>query len=222
MDGSNDGDSVSLSASRIERLVSVIAMASTLSVEQAMEMLGTITPDSFGVVEEGFIMYLAELRDAQAATAAATLQLTQSKLEIEQKLQMIEQQRSEIEELSAPIIDLWDDVLAVPLVGHVDTERTARITEALLHRVVASRTRWVIIDLTGVSDVDETTAGSLVQLTAGAELIGARCIVTGIRPAIVEALLTFGAPLGRLNPCRTLQEGLRHCLAALRASGRGR
>lgn len=223
VEGAEDGGCVSISATRIERLVSVIAMASTLSVEQAIEMLGTTTtPDSFGVVEEGFIMYLAELRDAHAATAAAVEQLTHSKLEIEQKLALIEQQRSEIEELSAPIIDLWDEVLAVPLVGRVDTERTARITEALLHRVVASRTRWVIIDLTGVSDVDETTAGSLVHLATATRLIGARCIVTGIRPGIVEALLAFGAPTEHLHPQRTLREGLEHCLAALHAEARAR
>lgn len=212
----DDGERVSISAARIERLVSMIAMASTISVEQAMEMFRSTHHDSFGIVEEGFIMFLTELHEARAATAEVFDQLTRSKAEIEQKLQTIEEQRSEIEELSAPIIDLWDGVLALPLVGRVDAERAARITEALLHRVVASRTRWVIVDLTGVGDVDETMADSLVRLTAAAELIGSRCIVTGIRPAIVESLLAVRELSGRLHPQRTLQEGLRYCLGQLR------
>lgn len=213
-----DSERISISAARIERLISAIAIASTVSIEQALALLGETEQDSFGVVEEGFGMFLAELRDAKVATATAVDQLTRSKQDIEQKLRTIEDQRGEIEELSAPIIDLWDGVLALPLVGRVDNDRTVRITEALLERVVATRTRWVIIDLTGVSGVDESTAASLVRLTTAAELIGAQCIVTGIRPAIVEALMAYGAPTGRLHPQRTLQEGLQHCLAALRAT----
>lgn len=216
-DAAEDGELVTISAARVERLISVIAIASTVSVEKALEMLQGAVQDAFGIVEEGFGMFLSELRDAKAETAAAVEQLTRSKLEIEQKLQTIEQQRGEIEELSAPLIDLWDGVLALPLVGRVDNDRTLRITEALLHRVVAARTRWVIVDLTGVSDVDETTATSLVSMTTAAELIGARCIVTGIRPGIVEALLATGASTNRLHPQRTLQEGLLHCLSALRS-----
>lgn len=218
----DDGERVSISAARIERLVSVIAMASAISVDQAMAMLDAASPDAFGLVEEGLRLFLHELRDAKRSTAEAVEQLLQSKAEIEQKLQTIEQQRGEIEELSAPIIDLWTGILALPLIGRVDAARTARITEALLHRVVETRARWVIVDLTGVAFVDESTAGSLVQLATAAKLIGARCIVTGIRPAIVDALLAFGAPTEHLHPQRTLQEGLEHCLAALHAEGRGR
>lgn len=218
----DDGERASISAARIERLVSVIAIASSVSVDQALEMLPAASPDSFGLVEEGFRLFLNELRDAKLSTATAVELLVQSKAEIEQKLQTIEQQRSEIEELSAPIISLWTGVLALPLIGRVDTARTVRITEALLHRVVEARARWVIVDLTGVGFVDETTAGSLVQLATGTRLIGAQCIVTGIRPGIVEALLAFGAPTEHLHPQRTLREGLEHCLAALHAEARAR
>jgi rsbT co-antagonist protein RsbR len=215
--GAESDEYVSISAARIERLITVIAMASTVSVERAIEMLDAPVQDSFGVVEEGFGVFLAELRDAKIETAEAVEQLTRSKEDVEQKLLTIEQQRGEIEELSAPIIDLWDGILALPLIGRIDADRTARITEALLHRVVASRTRWVIIDLTGVGEVDATTASSLIGLTTAAELIGSQCILTGIRPTIVDALLASGDLTARLQPRRTLQEGLRHCLAALRA-----
>lgn len=218
----DSGEVITIAAARIERLISVIAMASTVDVDQAMALLNVDIPDALGVVEEGFVMFLAELRDARRATEEVVEQLTRSKQEIEQKLRTIEQQRGEIEELSAPIIDLWEGILALPLVGQVDVDRITRITEALLHRVVATRTRWVIIDLTGVGGVDETTAGSLIQLTAAAELIGARCIMTGIRPSIVDALLAFGSPTGRLQPRRTLQEGLRYCVAADEARARAR
>jgi rsbT co-antagonist protein RsbR len=218
----DEGESVSITAARVERLVSVIAMASTVSVEQALEMLEHPTDDLFGVVEEGFRMFLAELRDAKQAAAEALEQLTRSKQEVEQKLQTIERQRGEIEELSAPIIDLWDGVLALPLIGRVDTERAARISEALLQRVVTARARWVIIDLTGVSVVDESTADGLVRLTGGAELLGAECIVTGIGPGIAEALLAYGATTERLHPRRTLREGLQHCFARLQHDARRR
>jgi rsbT co-antagonist protein RsbR len=212
-----DDDRVTIGAERLERLVTAITLASADCVDEALAMLEGDAPDVFGYVEEGFRQFLHGLRTARRSAAAAIEQLERSRLEVEQKLRTIEQQRDEIAELSAPIIDLWDGVLALPLVGRVDAGRAARITEALLERVVAARARWVIVDHTGVDVIDESTAGGLVRLTDAAELLGAACIVTGIRPGVVEAMLAFGTSIARLRPQRTLRDGLERCLAARRA-----
>jgi rsbT co-antagonist protein RsbR len=212
-----DDDHVTIAAERLERLVTAITLASADCVDEALDMLADDAPDVFGYVEEGFRQFLHGLRTARRETAAAIEQLEQSRLEVERKLRTIEQQRDEIAELSVPIIDLWEGVLALPLVGRVDAERAARITEALLARVVAARARWVIVDLTGVDLVDAITAGGLVRLTDATELLGAACIVTGIQPGVVESMLALGIPLARLRPQRTLRDGLERCLAARRA-----
>lgn len=213
----DDDDRVTIVAERLERLVSAITLASADCVDEALAVLDDDVPDVFGYVEDGFRQFLHGLRAARRRAAAALEQLERSRLEVEQKLRTIEQQRDEIAGLSAPIVDLWDGVLALPLVGRVDAGRAARITEALLARVVAARARWVIVDLTGVDAVDELTAAGLVRLTDATELLGAACIVTGIRPGVVESMLAFGAPVARLRPQRTLRDGLERCLAARRA-----
>lgn len=210
---------VSISSERIERLVSVVALASTVSVDEALALLGPQVQDRFGVVEEAMRLFLNELHEARRAATEALAEATRAKEELEEKLRTIEHQRGQIEELSAPVIDVWQGVLALPLVGRIDAERAARIAEALLERVAQVRARWVIIDLTGVAEVDEATAASLVRVAEAVELIGARCMLTGIRPVIVESLLEFGDLTRRLQPRRTLQEGLQYCLTAMRSRG---
>jgi rsbT co-antagonist protein RsbR len=130
----------------------------------------------------------------------------------EAKTQLIERLRYSVAELSNPILEVWDDVLAMPIIGVVDSRRTADMVQRLLAEVARTQANFVIVDLTGVEIVDTKTADHLTKLMRKVELVGARCVLTGIRPAVAETLVDIGIDFGRLNTLRNLKHGLREAL----------
>jgi rsbT co-antagonist protein RsbR len=130
-------------------------------------------------------------------------------IELEEKLMIIEEQRSAIRALSAPIIQVWDRVLALPVVGTLDEERAAEITGRLLDAVVVHRAKYAILDLTGVETVDEGTAHHLVKIIRAIHLLGTKSIVTGIRPAMAQTLVALGAGFGGARTVSNLREAIK-------------
>ncbi|MDI1475949.1 STAS domain-containing protein [Polyangium sp. y55x31] len=145
--------------------------------------------------------------------AIRALEITQR--ELMEKIATIERQRSALREMSVPIIEVWDDVLTLPVVGIIDSQRAADMTERLLGRIGERRTRGVIIDLTGVDVVDTMTAAHLVKLSQAASLLGTFCVLTGIGPQIAQTLTLMGVDLGGLTTARSLRDGLRICVTRL-------
>jgi len=109
--------------------------------------------------------------------------------------EVIRRQQEELLELSTPVIQLWDSILAVPLIGTLDSMRTQTVMESLLERIVASRAEVAIIDITGVPVVDTLVAQHLVKTVAAARLMGADCIISGIRPQIAQTIVHLGLEL---------------------------
>ena len=136
--------------------------------------------------------------------------------ELEEKLAIIEQQQSAIRELSTPILEVWDDVLALPIVGVVDTRRSMEIMNTLLSAIVSTQSKCVIIDVTGVEIVDTKTADYLLKVVHAAQLLGARCVLTGINPAVAQTLVEIGADLSAVTTLRNLKAGLFDCIKYLR------
>ena len=130
-------------------------------------------------------------------------------LELEEKLAIIQEQRSAIRALSAPIIKVWDRVLALPVVGTLDEERAADITNRLLDAVVEHKAKYAILDLTGVETVDEGTAKHLVKIIRAIQLLGTKSIVTGIRPAMAQTLSTLGAGFSGARTVSNLKEAIK-------------
>lgn len=197
---------------RLERLLEVIALASLGDFDDALALFEAPREDTYGILSEGLRIFIAELRDAQTARAEAMSELQQAKLEIEQKLKLIEDQRAEIRALSSPVLDLWDGVLAVPLVGRVDEAAMSEVTERVLARVVARRARRVLIDLTGIEAIDAGTADHLDRLARAIRLVGGDCLFTGIGAAAAASLVEYGAT-GAIRSVASLREGLRVTLA---------
>lgn len=218
MSGENGSGTVAISEQRLERVIEAVALASTGAFDEATTRIENVEQDAFGVIEEALRVFLIELRVAKQQGEQAMSGLEAAKLELEQKLRTIELQQDAIKELSAPIIDMWDDILTLPLVGLIDTQRAVDMTDKLLHRVVETRARWVLVDLTGVTVMDSMTADHLIKLAKAVKLIGCRCVLTGIGPNIARTLVALGVALDDLTPMRSLKEGLRYCLAA-RAEG---
>lgn len=142
-----------------------------------------------------------------------------AKNELERAKEYIRQQQSTIAELSTPVIEIWDDILVLPVVGVVDTMRSVEIMNNLLQSIVASQARCVIVDITGVDVVDTKTADHLLKVVRAARLLGTRCVLTGLNPAVAQTLVEIGADLTEVLTLRNLKAGLKDCILYLR-SGR--
>jgi rsbT co-antagonist protein RsbR len=131
--------------------------------------------------------------------------------ELNRTVNLVEQQRQQILTLSAPILDVGEQTLAVPLIGSLSTERIGEIALRLLAAVQSQRRRFVILDLTGCSELDPGGAMSLSRLNQAIELLGSRAIITGVHPALAQALLQAELGLSQLRSLRTLRDGIDYC-----------
>lgn len=139
--------------------------------------------------------------------------------ELRNKLEVIQRQAEDIQAMATPILQVWSHVLAVPVVGHLDSARAGRLMEALLGAIVARRARVAILDLTGAEGVDTVALDHLQQLSRAIGLLGARCLVSGMSPRTAEVAATLGVDLKSLTSHATLESALQE---ALRGMSRGR
>jgi rsbT co-antagonist protein RsbR len=109
--------------------------------------------------------------------------------------QIISRQQQELLELSTPVVKLWKNILALPLIGTLDSERTQIVMESLLQKIVDTGAAIAIIDITGVPMVDTLVAQHLLKTIAAARLMGADCIISGIRPQIAQTIVHLGVNL---------------------------
>lgn len=206
---------------RIDQMVEVLSYASVGSFKEALERATVSEHDNFGMLEEALRLVISELFDARERTDQAMRALEHSKTELEEKLNTIENQRLAIQDLSTPILDIWSDVVTLPIIGAIDTRRAVEMTERLLRRVVESGARCVIIDLTGVEVVDSMTADHLVKMTKATRLLGCFCVITGIGPEIARTLVELDLSLGGMKTLRNLKSGLEACFAYLASEDEG-
>lgn len=129
--------------------------------------------------------------------------------------ELIERQQRALRQLGTPIIEVWERVLALPIIGAVDDVRAGEIMETLLASIVRVRARFAILDLTGVGEIDASTAGHLVALVRAIRLLGAEGILTGLSPLVADALVHLGVELAGLTVRASLREALRHCIPRL-------
>ena len=129
---------------------------------------------------------------------------------------MIGRQQQELLELSTPVVELWDGILALPLIGTLDSARTQIVMENLLERIVTSGAEIAIIDITGVPTVDTLVAQHLIKTISAARLMGADCILSGIRPQIAQTIVHLGLELNVVSKA-TMADALG---LALRRTGR--
>jgi rsbT co-antagonist protein RsbR len=136
--------------------------------------------------------------------------------ELRARLSLIEQQRKVIRDLSTPIIEVWDRVLTLPMMGVVDSARTAELMDNLLEVVVSKRARYAILDLTGVEAVDTNTASYLINLVRAIRLLGAEGVITGIRPSVAETMVMLGLDLSGIATEGNLRAALKLCMRRMR------
>jgi rsbT co-antagonist protein RsbR len=118
--------------------------------------------------------------------------------------EIIMSQQREMLDLSTPVVELWEGILALPLIGTLDSERTQVVMENLLQQIVSTGAAIAIIDITGVPTVDTLVAQHLLKTVAAARLMGADCIISGIRPQIAQTIVHLGVELGQVTTKATL------------------
>jgi rsbT co-antagonist protein RsbR len=126
--------------------------------------------------------------------------------------QVIARQQQELLELSTPVVKLWDGILALPMIGTLDSARTQVVMESLLQRIVETGAEIAIIDITGVPTVDTLTAQHLIKTVTAARLMGADCIISGIRPQIAQTIVHLGVDLSTVITKATLADAFRRAL----------
>jgi rsbT co-antagonist protein RsbR len=136
--------------------------------------------------------------------------------ELRANLELIERQDMVIRALSTPIIEVWDRVLLLPLLGVVDSGRTAEVMADLLAEMVRTKARFAILDLTGLEVIDSGTAGHLLRLIEAVRLLGAEGIITGIRPGVAQTMVSLGLELKSVMTLATLRDGLHRCIRLMR------
>ncbi|WP_116083396.1 STAS domain-containing protein [Tropicimonas sp. IMCC34011] len=131
---------------------------------------------------------------------------------IAEREQIIERQREEMMELSTPVVELWDRVLTLPLIGTLDSARSQEVMENLLETILQRQAEVVIVDITGVSTVDTQVAQHLLRAAAAVRLMGAECIISGISPMIAQTMVQLGIDVGTVSTRSSIRTALADAL----------
>jgi rsbT co-antagonist protein RsbR len=150
----------------------------------------------------------ASLNELIAAFGSEQEQSRAFRRELEDKLLIVEKQRAAIRELSTPIIELWEGVLCLPVVGIMDTARSTEMTNALLQAIIEKKTRFAIIDITGIEVMDTGTVDHFMRMAKSIRLLGADCALTGISPLIAQTVVQMGIELDEITTERSLRDAL--------------
>jgi PAS domain S-box-containing protein len=132
-----------------------------------------------------------------------------------QAMQQLRRQRDEILELSTPVIEVWESVLALPIIGTLDSGRAAQLTESLLAKIAERNAEVIILDISGVPTIDSVVAHHLLRTVQAAAMMGATSIMSGVRPETAQAMVHLGISLGALRSRSTLRDALQLALHIL-------
>lgn len=198
---------------RLEDLIQALAYAAIDDFDSCMLLMrGDTAGDEFASLEKAFTDFLSKLVRAKADLNDTLLRAEDANRELEAKLETIERQQAAIRELSTPIIEVWAGVLCLPVVGIVDSQRSAEMTEMLLEMIVAKQARTAIVDITGIDAMDTKTADHFIKMAKAVRLLGAECILSGINPGIAQTLTHIGVDLTGIRTLRNLRDALQFFL----------
>ncbi|MFF0782947.1 STAS domain-containing protein [Streptomyces sp. NPDC003720] len=169
----------------------------------AAELLRGESPDPSG----------EDARELALTVLMGTLRLVIMETTVNAGEELIARQRQQLLEVATPVISLWEGVVAVPLIGTLDSARSQVVMESLLQAIVEQRARYAILDITGVPTVDSLVAQHLMKTVAAARLMGAECVVSGIRPAIAQTIVHLGIDLGTVVTRSSLADALAYALS---------
>lgn len=179
----------------------------------AMEILSDIDDVSFGAVFDSADAYASKLLDTvQARRREIEEELravaAERAREIDDKLRIIDEQRRQLSAVSMPVIPIWEGVLVLPLIGEIGAERAQEALERVLTALVATKSHVLLVDITGVLEMDTGVAQSLFQMVDAARLMGAACFLAGISPAMAQTMTSLQMDLRAIRSFATLNAAL--------------
>lgn len=196
---------VTIDASRIEKVLEVVVAAVHGDYDTRVPLAEH--DDAFLEVETGVNFLLDELIERRQQNREQQGAL------VDNARQLAAQQDALFEAMSTPIITVWPGVLALPIIGRVDDARAARITAKLLDRVAEARASHVILDLTGVMSIADSTMPAIVRMISAIGLLGATCMLTGIGPEVARQVVLQGIDASRVGVAGQLSDALAQVLA---------
>ena len=155
---------------------------------------------------------IEERKQAEDTLKREIQEREQAQQSLVEKLEIIRAQEQAIRSLSTPILQLWEGIVVLPVIGLVDSMRAAQMLEDLLGTIVRTKSRYAILDLTGVEIMDTRAADHLLKVVRASSLVGARCLVSGISPAMAQTVVGLGIDLSGLLSFSTLEAALRFAL----------
>lgn len=182
----------------LENATYILSLRDTLTALLAEELAG----DADALVRE--MTYFTRLLDKMGLVMVENF--------IRSREEIIQQQRVDMMELSTPVIKVWDKILTLPIIGTLDSRRAQMMMEALLQKVVETGSTIAILDITGVRTMDTLVANHLIKTVTAARLMGARCILTGVSPAIAQTMVQLGIDLTQITTRAQMSDGIKLAL----------
>jgi rsbT co-antagonist protein RsbR len=179
----------------LENATYILSLRNTLIPLMAEELEG----NSDALVRE--MMYFTKLLDKMGLVMVENY--------IRSREEIIRQQRQDMMELSTPVIKVWDKILTLPIIGTLDSRRAQMMMESLLQKIVQSGSTIAILDITGVKTMDTLVANHLIKTVTAARLMGARCILTGVSPAIAQTMVQLGIDLTQITTRAQMSDGIK-------------
>ena len=201
---------IAIQETRLMRVIEALSYASIEDYDSCLNLLRNLstTTDEFAELETAFTIFIEELAEAKRQLREALAETEVANRELAAKLATIEMQQAAIRDLSTPIIEVWAGVLCLPVVGIVDSQRSAEMTETLLETIIAKQARTAIVDITGIDVMDTKTADHFIKMAKAVRLLGAECIISGINPGIAQTLTHIGVDLTGVRTMRNLRDAL--------------
>ncbi|WP_437947107.1 AAA family ATPase [Sorangium sp. So ce296] len=220
---------------RQSALVGVLYLENNLTLgafsARRLGLLQLITAQAAISMENAALYNALRLENAERRQTEGTLRESQERLRrlleereasaatLSEKLAIIERQQQAISSLSTPIIEVWDGVLTMPVLGDIDARTAAHMMEALLDAIVRKQSRHVIVDVTALQSVDSATADHLIRVVRAAKLLGSEGIIVGIRPEVAQTIVSIGLDLASVATHANLRQALLRCMIRDKMNG---
>jgi rsbT co-antagonist protein RsbR len=201
-DAASTPDAPDFETRTYDRITDILMVLSEVTAGDFTSRLPDLQDDeAFGTLYRGINEMVESLSTAQDNAL-------RYQRDLEEKLTTIERQRAAIRELSTPVIEVWEGVLCLPIVGVMDTVRSADMTESLMRAVVDKRALCTIVDITGIEVMDTRTADHFIRMAKAVRLLGAQCVLTGVSPGIAQTIIHMGIDMSGIVCHRTLRDAL--------------
>ena len=190
---------------RVEKIEDVLA---SVAAGDSDARLDSDIEDDFTGIEAAIDILIDDLTNELSNSEKAQKDLEEQLEKVNEQQKTILQQQEDLMELSSPVSKVWDNILILPVIGTLDSQRTQIMMENLLQKIVDTGCTMSILDITGVPTVDTQIANHLLKTVTSARLLGAECIISGISPAIAQTIVHLGIDLSGIKTKATLQEAM--------------